>query len=45
MLGGWVRDESLWPKNRTRRMFQEWFEIQMGAMVQDLGSYTPLELI
>ena len=45
MLGGWVRDESLWPKSSTRRMFQEWFEIQTGSMVQDLDSYTPLELI
>ena len=45
MLGGWVTDEALWPKKRTREMFQEWFEIQMGSMVQDLDCYTPLELI
>ena len=27
MLEGWVRDEALWPKDRTPGMFQEWFEI------------------
>ncbi len=45
MLGGWVTDEAFWPKKRTPRMFQEWFEIQMSSMVQDLDGYTPLELI
>jgi len=42
MLEGWVTDESLWPTNRTQQMFQEWFEIQMSSMVQDLDCYTPL---
>ena len=42
----WAKgDDALWPKNRTPQMFQEWFEIQMSSMVQDLDSYTPLELI
>ena len=45
MLEGWVTDEACWPKNRTPRMFQEWFEIQMCSVVQDLDSGTPLELI
>ncbi len=36
MLEGWVTDESLWPRNRTFEMFQEWFEIQMSSLVQDL---------
>ena len=45
MLEGWVTDEAFWPKNRTLGMFQEWFEIQMSSMVQDLGSNMPLELI
>jgi len=37
MLEGWVRDEAFWPKDRTLGMFQEWFEIQMCSIVQDLG--------
>lgn len=44
MLGGWVRDEAFWPKDRTLGMFQEWFEIQMCSMVQDLCWDEPLEL-
>ena len=29
MLEGWLRDETLWPNDRTRTMFEEWLEIQM----------------
>jgi len=43
MLEGWVRDEAFWPKDRTPGMFQEWFEIQMCSIVQDLGWDEPLE--
>ena len=45
MLEGWVTDEAFWPKDRTLRMFREWFEIQMSSVVQDLDRDTPLELI
>jgi hypothetical protein len=45
MLAGWVTDEAFWPKNRTPRMFQGWFEIQISSMILDLDSDTPLELI
>lgn len=44
MLEGWVRDEAFWPKDRTLGMFQEWFEIQMCSIVQDLDMDEPLEL-
>ena len=44
MLEGWVTDEALWPQNRTLGMFQEWFEIQMCSLVQDLDGDEPLEL-
>ncbi|MDA2928903.1 hypothetical protein MYX84_02970 [Acidobacteria bacterium AH-259-O06] len=44
MLEGWVRDEAFWPRDRTLGMFQEWFEIQMCSMVQDLDMDEPLEL-
>ncbi len=42
MLGCWLTDEALWPKNRTRTMFDEWFEIQMCSLVQDLCLDEPL---
>jgi hypothetical protein len=45
-LGERVGDgPALWPKNRTRTMFEEWFEIQMCSLVQDLYLDVPLELI
>ena len=45
MLGCWVTDEALWPKDRTRTMFEEWSEIQMCSVVQDLYFDEPLELL
>ena len=45
MLEGWLRDESMWPRNRTFQMFEEWFEIQMCSLVQDLYCGEPLELV
>ena len=36
MLGRWVTDEALWPKNRTFEMFHQWFEVQMSSIVEDL---------
>jgi len=44
VLEGWVRDEAFWPKDRTLGLFQEWFEIQMCSIVQDLDIDEPLEL-
>ena len=41
-LAGWYTDESLWPKNRTLKMFREWFAIEYRSMVWDLDT-TPLE--
>ncbi|MBW2293696.1 MAG: hypothetical protein JRG94_15500 [Deltaproteobacteria bacterium] len=45
MLEGWLRSETLWPSERTRAMFDEWFEIQMCSLVQDLYLDEPLELL
>ncbi len=42
MLEGWVRDEAFWPEDRTLGMFQEWFEIRMWSIVQDLDMDEPL---
>ena len=43
MLEGWVTDEACWPRNRTFEMFQEWFEIRMTSVVEDLDLDEPLE--
>ena len=36
MLEGWLRDESMWPKERTFQMFQEWIEVETHAMLVDI---------
>ena len=43
MLAGWLRDPDCWPQKRTFEMFQEWFEIQMSSVVEDLYLDEPLE--
>jgi hypothetical protein len=35
-LSVWSDDESTWPKARTREMFEDWFEVEVGSMVIDL---------
>ena len=37
ILIDWLTDESLWPKNRTLKMFREWFDIKVHSMVWDLA--------
>ena len=32
----WLTDEQQWPKDRTREMFREWFDVQMCLVVDDL---------
>ncbi len=44
ILEDWVRDEAFWPNDRMLGMFQKWFEIQMGSIVQNLDIDEPLEL-
>lgn len=34
-LNNWYIDENLWPKNRTFKTFQEWFEYSLHTMVWD----------
>ena len=36
MLTCWLTDEQQWPKDRTREMFREWFDVQMYPAVDDL---------
>lgn len=42
-LSGWSLDETLWPKKRTRKMFNEWFEIKCATLVIDLWGRDPLK--
>ncbi|MHC4385371.1 MAG: hypothetical protein ACYTEU_03490 [Planctomycetota bacterium] len=35
-LFGWITTEELWPKKRTWKMFQEWFDIEINSEVFDL---------
>lgn len=34
-LNNWIIDENLWPKNRTFKMFKEWFNYSLHTMVWD----------
>lgn len=36
-LAGWCTDETLWPKNRTKKMFWQWFEVEVHSEVFDSG--------
>ena len=31
----WYTDESLWPKNRTRNLFDEWFDVECHSVLID----------
>lgn len=35
-LEGWITDKEYWPKKRTYKMFNEFFEIEFNSMVMDL---------
>jgi hypothetical protein len=35
-LGGWCRDKRFFPKDRTYKMFREWFEVQINSEVFDM---------
>jgi hypothetical protein len=34
-LEGWYTDPDLWPKDRTFKMFKEWFEIECHTVLVD----------
>ncbi len=42
-IGSWYIDESLWPKNRTLKMFKQWFDVQYHSMVWDLAATVQVE--
>jgi len=35
-LNDWSSDKSTWPKNRTYKMFTDWFDVEIHSMVLDL---------
>ena len=41
-LAGWMDDESGWPAEPTRELFDAWFEVTLGAGVIDLDPDEPL---
>lgn len=38
ILFDWITEESMWPQNRTLKMFLEWFDIDVHSMVWDLAN-------
>lgn len=42
-LESWCTDPDLWPQNRTRKMFREWFEVRIFELVHDTVE-APLEV-
>lgn len=38
-LNDWYTDEEGWPKNRTYKMFAEWFDIEICSTVLDLEDF------
>lgn len=35
-LNDWYTNEEGWPKKRTYKMFEEWFDVEINSMVLDL---------
>ena len=36
-LEGWYTDPDLWPKQKTYKMFSEWFEVECHTVLLDLA--------
>ena len=37
-LDGWCTEEAWWPKDRTFKMFKEWFDVEVHSVVIDLDN-------
>lgn len=35
-LEGWYTDPTLWPQDRTFRLFQTWFDVECHSVVVDM---------
>ena len=36
-LAGWYTDEEMWPKDRSLKMFKQWFDVEHFDVVEDVG--------
>ena len=36
-LNGWYTDSTLWPNDRSWKIFQEWFDYEIHTMVYGIG--------
>jgi len=43
ILFDWITEESMWPENRSLKMFLEWFDIDVHSMAWDLAN-EPLQV-
>ena len=34
-LDGWYTDEELWPKNRSLKLFRDWFDVECHTVIVD----------
>jgi len=34
-LEGWYTDETLWPQKRTKKIFDEWFDVECHSVLID----------
>jgi hypothetical protein len=41
-LEGWYTDVDMWPKDRSLKVFKQWFDVQHHAVVEDVG-WDPIE--
>jgi len=41
-LEGWSTNKAWWPKNRTKKMFCQWFDVEFHSMVIDTVNETIL---
>ncbi len=41
-LDGWMRDPKSWPKKRSFKIFNEWFDVRVTSRVEDMCEW-PLE--
>lgn len=37
MLVGWYRDETTWPKDRSAKIFDQWFDVEISTAITDFG--------
>lgn len=38
-LNEWYTDEKVWPQNRTYKLFQAWFDVEIHSMILDVEEF------